>query len=243
MARYARDNEIKIKGLHFHIGSNWRTEEEIGAFLNCLKATLKYGKEIKEIIGQDFEFLDVGGGPGVRYRESHPEFPLDQYAGSLAKVLDKSKLQFNTIIFEPGRYISADAGLMLATVVDVKKKDDILIGGTNTGFSQLPRPELYNSHHHVSFAERLNDKADSKVGVVGKVCETGDYLSRDSAVRKLMEPKEGELIAFHTTGSYVDTMTMPDYNQLGFVPTLAIKDGRPYDITVKEVILRRFLLS
>ena len=75
----AVDCDLNPVGLHFHVGSQWLSDEEIEAYLNVLDATLNKAKEISKTLGKDLEFIDVGGGPGIRYKEEERAFPLDKY--------------------------------------------------------------------------------------------------------------------------------------------------------------------
>ncbi len=228
LIEYVRDSErLRLRGLHFHIGSNWRTEPEIQAFLQNLGAALVKSKEAVKTLGYDLEFIDLGGGPGVRYREEHSEFPLERYAHELSERVNASGLDLKALAFEPGRYISADAGILLTRVVDIKYKDGKLVIGVDTGFNHIPRPEVYNSHHEAVLCNKADAEPTEYVMIAGNVCETGDYLTRDPIERHMPLPKEGDVIAFLTTGAYVKAMEMKGYNMWQPAQELLIADGLP----------------
>ncbi|MDI6722167.1 MAG: diaminopimelate decarboxylase [Candidatus Aenigmarchaeota archaeon] len=223
--RWADNHDFKISGLHFHIGSNWRTGEEIDSFLRNLEWVLDKSKKYTKLLGYEFEFIDVGGGPGVRYRGEQEEFPLDDYAKEVAQRIDGSGLWLQAVAFEPGRYVSADVGLLLAEVVDIKKKDGKWVVGVDTGFNHLPRPEVYNSYHHATVCSKADAEPEANIMIAGNVCETGDYLTRNPIARRMPMPEEGDVIAFHTTGAYVNAMEMKNYNKRLPAPELLIHNG------------------
>jgi len=97
------------KGIHFHIGSNWKSEQEVDEFLKALDKVLGKAGEIADDLGIDLEFIDVGGGPGIRYKKSDPEFPLQKYSCGIMERVRNSVLDFSEVKLEPGRYIVGDA--------------------------------------------------------------------------------------------------------------------------------------
>ncbi len=230
------DKSVGVAGLHFHIGSNWRTGEEIQAFLRNLDTALEVAKEAAGYLRRELEFMDFGGGPGVRYRERQSEFPLERYADEVAQRVDGSGLRIAALAFEPGRYVSGDAGVLLATVTDTKKKDGETVVGLDTGFNHLPRPEVYNSHHHIVHCGKADWEPEGEFMFAGNVCETGDYLSRDPIRREMPEPKEGDVVAFLAAGAYVKAMEMKGYNGWPPVPELLLVDGEPHSITKEKIV-------
>ncbi len=224
--REGYENGFTLTGLHFHIGSNWRSESQINAFRANLKAVLRVSKSIARRYGRDLEFIDVGGGPGVRYREEHPEFPLEMYASELARELDASGLNLQALAFEPGRYISANTGVLLTEVVDVKHKRGIPVVGVDTGFNNFPRTEIYDAHHEFAICGRADAESEVGIIVVGNICESGDALTRDPVVRMSPMPKEGDILAFFNDGAYTKVMEMPYYNMFGPAKVVLIHKGR-----------------
>ncbi len=198
VARFAKENGFKVKGLHEHVGSNWRAKEEVDEFLETARILIKKAFEVKEI-GHEIEFLDFGGGPGVRYKKEQDDFPLDYYSEKLCRIVEESKIEIEALSFEPGRYIVADAGLLLVEVTDVKIRYGEVIVGVNSGFNHLIRPLLYNAYHEIINCNDPYSEGDAEVTIVGNLCETGDIFALK---RKMKVPREGDILAIHNAGAY-----------------------------------------
>lgn len=211
-AQLAEKNKFNMVGLHEHIGTNWRSNEDIDEFLKTVDVVIEKAKQVTKAVGHDLEFLNFGGGPGVRYMESHPEFPLDRYAEEINRRIDKSGLNIDAIHFEPGRYLVADSGLFLTQVVDIKKRYGDIIVGVNTGFNHLVRPTMYGSYHEIINCTKAAAKANATVTVAGNLCETGDVLTPEP--RKMPMPEEGDILALHNAGAYGYVMAS-NYNLRG----------------------------
>ena len=140
----------------------------------------------------------MGGGLGVNYvgEETTQPFELIQSYEKIFKGRDE------ILILEPGRSISANAGIMLAKVE--YKKDDFLI--TDAAMNDLLRPALYDAHHDIWPVEK-NDNLASNVNVVGPICETGDFLAKDINIAA----SENDLLAVRTVGAYGSVMSS-NYN-------------------------------
>ncbi len=196
-AKLAKDYGFKVAGLHEHIGSNWRTEEEVSEFLQTADVVLEKAKQLSEFC--ELEFVSFGGGPGVRYQQSHPEFPLEKYAEETCKKVSESGAECDAICFEPGRYIVADSGLLLMEVVDIKERYGNIIAGVNSGFGHLIRPVLYDAHHEIINCAKADAPADAEVTIAGNLCETGDVFA---VKRRMPKPEEGDILAVHNAGAY-----------------------------------------
>ena len=144
------------------------------------------------------DFIDMGGGLGVNYvgEETTQPFELIQSYEKIFKGRDE------ILILEPGRSISANAGIMLAKVE--YKKDDFLI--TDAAMNDLLRPALYDAHHDIWPVDK-NDNLASNVNVVGPICETGDFLAKDINIAA----SENDLLAVRTVGAYGSVMSS-NYN-------------------------------
>ncbi|MBI2971871.1 MAG: diaminopimelate decarboxylase [Candidatus Aenigmarchaeota archaeon] len=197
-AQLARDYGFRVVGLHEHIGSNWRTDEEVNEFLQTVDVVLEKAKQLTAM-GCELEFVSFGGGPGVRYMENHPEFPLERYAEETCRKVAASGIECEALCFEPGRYLVADSGLLLMEVVDVKERYGDVIAGVNSGFNHLIRPVLYDAHHEIINCTKAGEKADTVVTVAGNLCETGDVFA---AKRVMPKPEEGDILAVHNAGAY-----------------------------------------
>lgn len=200
-AKLAKDYGFNVVGLHEHIGSGWRTSEEVNEFLQTVDIVLDKAKQISEFC--NLEFINFGGGPGVRYQENHPEFPLERYAEETCRKVKESGVEINALCFEPGRYIVADSGLLLVEVVDVKERYGDIIAGVNSGFNHLIRPVMYGSYHEIINCSKADAKPEAEVTVAGNLCETGDVFA---AKRMMPMPEEGDVLAIHSAGAYGFTM-------------------------------------
>ncbi len=212
-AKLAEKNQFNLVGLHEHIGTNWRSDDDIAEFLRTVDVMIEKAKQVSKSVGHDLKFLNFGGGPGVRYMESHPEFPLDRYAEGISKRIERSGLNIESIHFEPGRYLVADSGLLLVEVVDIKKRYGDIIVGINSGFNNLIRPAMYGSYHEIINCTKADAKPDTLLTVAGNLCETGDVFTPEP--RKMPMPEEGDILAVHNAGAYGYAMAS-NYNLRGY---------------------------
>ncbi len=213
-------------GLHEHIGSNWRTDEEVNEFLQTVDIALEKAGQITELLGRDLDFVDFGGGPGIRYKDEHQEFPLEKYAEGVFERIKKSDLKFKTVAFEPGRYIVGDAGILLVEVNTIKMRYGDLIVGTNGGFHVLVRPAMYGSHHEIIHCSKADQPPEEVYTVVGNLCETGDVLSQDPSKRPMPRIRKGDILAIHNGGAYGYSMSTPNYNSRGGPIEIIVGGGR-----------------
>lgn len=189
----------RIVGLHAHTGSGvldptaWRDN---ALFLAQVAERFPHVR-----------VLDLGGGLGVPERPGHPVLDLAALDEALASV--KVAHPHLELWLEPGRYLVAEAGVLLARVTQTKQKGPVRYAGVDAGMHTLLRPALYGAYHHV---ENLSaEGAGPEVTVVGPICETGDVLARD---RRLGSVEEGHVLLFGTAGAYGAAMAS-DYNLRG----------------------------
>ena len=188
--RLADAHDIRITGLHAHTGSgilhpdNWhRTLQTLG----------DAARELEEV-----RVINLGGGLGVPDRGD--ELPLDLTALDAGlKQLKQDLIRPIEIWLEPGRYLVAEAGVLLARVNQTKGKGEIRYVGIATGMNSLIRPALYGAWHEIVNLSRLDQPGDSVYNVVGPICETGDILGLD---RLLPECHEGDVLLVANTGAY-----------------------------------------
>ena len=184
----------KIVGLHAHTGSgiltvdNWR---QTGEQLNGLRNRFP---EVK--------YIDLGGGIGIPERQG--QRPLDM--GSLDEAVNdvKAEVDSTELWLEPGRFIVAQAGVLLTRVTQIKGKDGMQYVGVNTGMNTLIRPALYGAYHEIVNLSRLHEAVTDVVTIVGPVCETGDRLGSD---RLMPETEEGDVLLIANTGAYGHVMS------------------------------------
>lgn len=190
-----------VVGLHAHRGSQVRDPEawrETGAFL--AEAATRF---------ESVRFLDIGGGLGVRQVPGDP--PLDLPALDAALGLVRASYPGFEWWIEPGRYLVAEAGVLIATVTQLKTKGARHFVGVDAGMHTLIRPALYGAWHGISNLSRIDDAACITADIVGPICESGDTLGRD---RRLPETFEGDRLIITTAGAYGRTMSS-GYNRRG----------------------------
>ncbi|SFN36890.1 bifunctional aspartate kinase/diaminopimelate decarboxylase [Dokdonella immobilis] len=186
---HARRHGTRIVGLHAHLGSgildaqHWRT---VYAQLASLAEPFNR-----------IEVLDLGGGLGVPSRPEDLPLDLDALGAALAEV-KQAYPQFQ-LWMEPGRYLVAEAGVLLARVTQTKRKGDIHYVGIDAGMNSLIRPALYEAWHEIVNLSRLDEAAEDLVQVVGPICETGDVLGNN---RRLPGCREGDVILIAEAGAY-----------------------------------------
>jgi bifunctional diaminopimelate decarboxylase / aspartate kinase len=190
---------VRVTGLHAHTGSgifdvaNWT---ETGALLGSL------AKRFPEVV-----VVDLGGGIGVPEQIGHSEIDLgilDRGVAGLAR--DFPHIEF---WMEPGRYLVAKAGVLVAQVTQLKGKGDVRYVGIATGMNSLIRPALYGAHHDIRNLTRLDEPMSHRVNIVGPICESADQLGAD---RWLPDTHEGDVILIANCGAYGFAMSS-NYNR------------------------------
>jgi len=192
--RLADAHQVSVRGLHAHLGSGVLDPKHWGEVYSQLAS-------LAERIGS-VAFLNIGGGLGV---PSHPgEAPLDMAA--LDRVLREVKAAYPhyQLWMEPGRYLVADAGVLLARVTQTKGKGSLRYLGVDTGMDSLIRPTLYDAWHEIVNLSRVDAPAEVLYQVVGPICESGDVLGTD---RRLPEAQEGDVILIAQAGAYGKVMS------------------------------------
>ena len=187
--RLAAQYQVRVVGLHAHLGSgildhgNWR---EVYAQLASLA----------EPFGT-VELLNIGGGLGVPARADETPLDLAALGATLAEI--KAAYPQYRLWLEPGRYLVADAGVLLARVTQLKRKGDFHYVGIDAGMNSLLRPALYEAYHEIVNLTRLDRPADTLYQVVGPICESGDVLGNN---RCLPQTFEGDILLVAQTGAY-----------------------------------------
>jgi diaminopimelate decarboxylase/aspartate kinase len=189
----ARRHGARIVGLHAHLGSgildvsHWRS-------VHAQLASL--AEEFGEI-----DSLDIGGGLGVPARPDEAPLDLAALGATLAEV--KSAYPQFRLWLEPGRYLVADAGVLLACVTQTKRKGAVRYVGIDAGMNSLIRPALYEAWHEIVNLTRLDEEGADLVQIVGPICESGDVLGSN---RRLPVCREGDVILIAQAGAYGHVM-------------------------------------
>ncbi|MGF3522115.1 MAG: diaminopimelate decarboxylase [Candidatus Bathyarchaeia archaeon] len=219
----AKDAGVKNFGIHMHIGSGIL---DVKPFVSALGRFLEIARKIHEQTGVDFEFVDVGGGIGVPYKPEDREIDLDAYAEKVLSLF-KSKTRQHGLgepffCVEPGRFMVADACILLTTVNTVKATPYRKFIGVDAGFNTLVRPAMYGSYHHIVVANKVDAAAEEKYDVVGPICESGDVLAKDRALPRI---DEGDLLAILNAGAYGFAMSS-QYNARPRAAEVLVKEGK-----------------
>jgi diaminopimelate decarboxylase len=212
---------IEPSGVHMHIGSQIT---ELAPFRNAF--TL-----LKELVGSlraggfAIDFVNLGGGLGIPYRSDQPAPPLPtDYAKLVAEEVGGLGLR---LLFEPGRMIAGNAGILVTRVLYVKRGASKIFTIVDAGMNDLIRPTLYDAYHEiVPVAEPEAGTPLIVTDVAGPVCETGDYLA---LARTLPEFKAGDLISVMTAGAY-GAVLASEYNSRLLVPEVLVAGNR-YSVT------------
>jgi len=238
-ARY----NLKIAGLNQHIGSLFM---DGGVYVQAADVMFGLAKQFDTL-----EFIDLGGGFGTPYRKAEGEPRLD--LAEFKRLFDKRVNDFIAsygkevkIIAEPGRYISAECGVLLGNVHAVKYNSGVKYIGTDIGFNVLMRPVLYGSHHDIEIYPASGKKAGEETElatVVGNICETGDILAKDAALPK--DVRAGDVIAVMDAGAYGFTMSSNYNNRQRPAELLIRRGGAPVLIRRRDTIddvLKNYIL-
>lgn len=160
---------------------------------------------------------DLGGGLGVPYNPAVPAPPIPADYGAM--VADVTRHWNVRLMFEPGRVIVGNAGIMLTRVIRVKEGATYPFVVVDAGMNDLLRPSLYDAWHNIRAVEPTGGKFVANI--VGPICETGDTFARS---REMDQVKAGDLVAFMTAGAYGATMANT-YNSRGLVPEAMVNGG------------------
>jgi len=213
-ARAAKLKGVRVVGVDMHIGSQITELDPfsdaftlLGDFVRVLRAD-----------GHTIRHVDLGGGLGIPYREDN-EPPPDPNA--YAVVVKRATRDLNCqLIFEPGRLIVGNAGILVTRVLYLKRGEAKTFVIVDAGMNDLVRPTLYDAHHDIRpILEPAVGARRVVADVVGPVCESGDFLALD---RSIVEPKPGDLLAIMTAGAY-GAVEAGTYNTRALVPEVLVR--------------------
>lgn len=196
----SRMRNIEVVGIHSHIGSQIL---DVGPFEEEAKKLMALVAEVKKL-NINLKFVDLGGGIGIPYKPDDPELKPEEVAEHVVsvvkRVVEEKNLARPTLVFEPGRYIVADSGVLLARVGYTKKRPDMPTWiAVDAGMNALIRPALYGAYHHIELANKIREKNEQLVNVAGPLCESGDFLGKE---RKLPAAEPGDLAVIFDVGAY-----------------------------------------
>ncbi|MFJ3116546.1 diaminopimelate decarboxylase [Pseudomonas protegens] len=224
--RAAQLPNLEIVGVDCHIGSQLTT---LKPFIDALDRLLDLVDRLGEC-GIYLRHIDLGGGLGVRYRDEEPPLAAD-YVKAVRERLDGRDL---ALVFEPGRFIVANAGVLLTRVEYLKHtehKDFAIVDGA---MNDLIRPALYQAWMDVS-AVRPRDTEPRTYDIVGPICETGDFLAKE----RTLALAEGDLLAVHSAGAYGFVMSS-NYNTRGRAAEVLVDGDQAVEVRRRETVAELF---
>ncbi|SIQ47737.1 diaminopimelate decarboxylase [Marinobacterium stanieri] len=221
--RAAAMDNVEVVGMDCHIGSQLT---EISPFLDALDRLLQLLDTLADE-GIQIHHLDLGGGLGVCYTDEQPPAPQEYIAAVLEK-LGERELK---LIFEPGRSIAANAGVMLTRVEFLKQNGDKNFAIIDGAMNDLIRPSLYSAYQEIIPVE-LREEGETKAwDLVGPVCETGDFLGKDRQLN--LQP--GDLLAVCSAGAYGFVMAS-NYNTRPRPAEVMVDDNQAYLVRERETL-------
>lgn len=214
---------IEVVGIDMHIGSQLT---KVNPFVDSIeKLKIMIGKLRGE--GIELKYFDCGGGLGIQYNDEEPPLPADYGREIVAATKDLGL----HLIFEPGRNMVGNAGILVSKCLYTKARDEKNFIMVDAGMNDLARPSLYGSFHGV--LPVIKDQDGMIVAdIVGPICESGDFLVKEREVPMF---KQGDLMAFMSAGAYGFAMSS-SYNSRPRVPEVMVKGDRYEIIRERETI-------
>ncbi len=230
----ARDSGVlNVKGIHMHIGSQITSSRPFEIATAKLLAVVH---SLKAKLGIELDFVDLGGGLGIRYREGERCITPRDLAGAIVPIVERKSKEYGlkkpTLYFEPGRFIVGDAGIMLTRVSTIKKTPYKKFVGTDAGFHVLLRPVMYGAYHEAVVANKMRARAKETADIVGNICESGDVLAKD---RRLPKVENGDVIAFLDAGAYGMIMASR-YNSRPLPAEVLVRNGEYALVRERETL-------
>jgi len=239
-AAAAKMKNIRIRGVQMHIGSQITTEKP---FAEAVKKMVPFVEKLKDLYG--IEFFSIGGGIGIVYNPSlasgavkwwnAPDtnkggaLTIERYAAAVVPHLRKLGVK---ILFEPGRFMVGNAGVLVSEVVYIKKAEKKKFVVVDSGMNDLIRPALYEGWHEIVPLKQPGTSKREKVDVVGPICESGDFFAQD---REISPVKEGDCIALMSAGAYGFSMAS-NYNSRPMPAEVLVRGDRADIIRKRQTL-------
>lgn len=220
--RAAQLPNLEVLGVDCHIGSQLTT---LPPFLDALDRLLALIDRLGEC-GIYLHHIDLGGGVGVRYRDEQPPAIAD-YIQAVRERIEGRDL---TLMFEPGRYIVANAGVLLTQVEYLKHTEHKDFAIVDAAMNDLIRPALYQAWMNVTAVTPRTSEARA-YDIVGPICETGDFLAKD----RQLALEEGDLLAVHSAGAYGFVMSS-NYNTRGRTAEVLVDGDQAFEVRRRETV-------
>jgi diaminopimelate decarboxylase len=230
--RLAREAGVSRFGMQMHIGSGIM---DVSKFILAINRLLEIAKHVQDEAGITFDFIDIGGGIGVPYKPGEEEVDIDSFFEQLFGFMKKRMAELGLgepeIWLEPGRYLVAEAGVILTRVTTLKTSPGKEFVGVDAGFNTLVRPAMYGSYHHIHSASGM-DEPVQEYTIYGPLCESGDIFTRDRVIPKV---EEGDILAIMNAGAYGFSMSS-HYNSRPKAAEVIAMDGKSRLIRERETL-------
>jgi diaminopimelate decarboxylase len=224
--------QLKLRGLHFHIGSQIA---EVEPYQQAIDIILGFAAEMKARHGFEMEELDIGGGFAVQYTLDSPVPAISDYAEAMTSSVingcSKLGLAQPRLTIEPGRSVVGRSGVALYTVGVIKDIPGVRrYVSVDGGMADNIRPALYGAKHEAAVANKMAEKETEKVTVAGKFCESGDIIVKDAMLPPL---SPGDILAVADCGAYSIPLAS-NYNAALKPAVVLVKEGKARSIRRRE---------
>lgn len=209
----AKLKNVEIVGIDCHIGSQIT---QLSPFVEAVERIKKLIYEI-ERIGVNIQYVDLGGGLGISYKDEEPPHPNEYGEAIISHFKDEERI----LIFEPGRVIVGNAGVLLTKVLYKKENENKKFVIVDAAMNDLARPALYGSYHSILPVIEKEKYENIICDIVGPVCESTDYFARDRAISNL---ENGELLSIMSAGAYGFSMSSNYNSRLRAAEVLVMGD-------------------
>lgn len=227
----ARQAGLRVSGLHMHIGSGTDLEH-LGRVCEAMRAAARF-------VGAELETVSAGGGLPIPYRAGEPELDVERHVEAWRRTRDELSRELGCpleVEVEPGRFLVAECGVLLAEVRATKQvagRAHLLL---DAGFHTLGRPMMYGAFHQISIVGR-DEEARQPTVVAGPLCEAADVFTQDNAgapqPQDLPAARAGDLACFHDAGAYGMSMAS-NYNSQPLPAEVLLLDGRAHLVRVRQ---------
>lgn len=221
--RIVKTTKLHVQGLHMHTGSEIK---DVEVFLQALDVLFEVATHFQEL-----EFIDLGSGFKVPYKEGDRETDVVTLGNKLTGAVKQFEKEYNRpleVWFEPGKYLVSECGYFVVKANVIKQTTATVFAGVNSGFNHLIRPMFYDAYHYITNLSHSSGP-ERIYTVVGNICET-DTFAWD---RVLNEVREGDFLAFHNAGAYGFEMSSNFNSRLKPAEVLVL-DGKPHVIRKRD---------
>ncbi len=203
---------IKIRAISVHIGSQITSITPYQRTLNAIRKIIKLSKI-------NFDYIDLGGGFGIQYKNKDKKIDIKKYSYLVQKFQKETGCK---IIFEPGRYIIGNTGSLISKVVFIKKNGNKYFIILDAGMNDFMRPALYNAKHQIISVLKSKKRINGNIEFVGPICESTDTFLK---YKNFTFIKEGEYVAITNVGAYGSTLSS-NYNTRPLASEIIIKKSK-----------------